>query len=333
MPYTANSDRYKTMEYPHCGVSGLRLPRLSLGLWHNFGDRDSYENMTALCTAAFDAGITHFDLANNYGPPPGAAERHMGQLLRNELAPYRDELIISTKAGFDHWPGPYGVGGSRKYLIASLDASLKRLGLEYVDLFYHHVPDPETPLEETAEALCQIVRSGKALYIGLSNYDGPGAAKMSALLRERGCPCVIEQRCYNIFDRTVEQDGLRDFVRENGQGLITFSPLAQGLLTDRYLHGIPEDSRIRRDGRFLQESSLTPRRLEQIAALNALAAQRGQTLAQMAVSWLLFQGATSVLVGASRPAQLLDSLGALRSAPFSKEELARIDSISAGARQ
>lgn len=328
MPYTASTHRYESMQYPRCGNSGLRLPQIALGLWHNFGHRDNFETMTDLCTTAFDAGITYFDLANNYGPPAGSAEENFGRILRKTLAPYRNELIISTKAGFDHWPGPYGIGGSRKYLIASLDASLQRLGLDYVDLFYHHVPDSETPLEETAEALCQIVRSGKALYVGISNYDGPTTEKMAGLLDQLHCPCIVNQRCYNLFDRTMERDGAKAYAADHAMGIVAFSPLAQGLLTSRYLHGIPEDSRIRKDGRFLKESSLTPQRLAQIQALQELASLRGQSLAQMAVSWLLRDGiTTTVLVGASRPAQLTENLKALSKTSFTQEELLQIDSI------
>ena len=324
----AEEKRYETMAYHRCGCSGLKLPALSLGLWHNFGDTASYENMKALCFTAFNNGITHFDLANNYGPPPGSAEKNFGRILREELSAYRNELIISTKAGYTMWPGPYGDWGSRKYLLASLDASLRRLGLEYVDIFYHHRPDPETPLEETMGALAQAVHSGKALYVGLSNYDGETLEKASRLLEELHCPFVINQNRYSIFDRTVEQNGLKDTAARLHKGIIAFSPLAQGMLTDRYLHGIPEDSRIRTDGRFLKETAITPERLAQIRALAQLAAQRGQTLAEMALAWILRDGVvTSVLIGASKPAQILDNIRAIENTRFAAEELEAIDRI------
>ncbi len=328
MAYVANDTRYATMEYPHCGTSGLRLPLVSLGFWHNFGTNDDYENMKQMCFTAFDNGITHFDVANNYGPLPGSAETNLGRILREELSAYRDELIISSKAGYHMWEGPYGDGGSRKYLLASLDQSLKRLGLEYVDIFYHHRMDPETPLEETMMALNTAVKSGKALYAGLSNYDGETMKRAAAILRELKCPFVINQNNYSIFNRTIETNGLKAAAVEEGLGIIAFSPLAQGMLTNKYLHGIPEDSRIRRDGRFLKESDLTEKRLEQIRALNELAAERGQTLAQMALSWVLRDGAvTSVLIGASRPSQILDNIGVVGKASFTAEELNRIDEI------
>ena len=317
------------MVYNRCGNSGLKLPLVSLGLWHNFGDTGVYENMKQMCFTAFDHGITHFDLANNYGPAYGSAERNFGKIMKEELHPYRDELLISTKAGFDMWKGPYGNWGSRKYLIASLDQSLKRLGLDYVDIFYHHRMDPETPLEETMGALDSIVRSGKALYVGLSNYDGPTLEKASAILKELHCPFVINQNRYSIFDRTVEKNGLKKTTGILKKGLITFSPLAQGQLTDRYLNGIPEDSRIRKDGRFLKESVLTPERLDQIRRLNDLAAQRGEKLADMALGWLLqHKEVTSVLIGASKPQQILDNVKAIHCAPFTAEELRLIDEIS-----
>lgn len=329
--YCASAARYDAMPYPRCGLSGLRLPAVSLGLWHNFGDNGDFETMRAICRTAFDHGITHFDLANNYGPAPGSAERNFGRILAQDLKPYRDELIISSKAGYDMWPGPYGNGGSRKYLLASLDQSLARLGLDYVDIFYHHRPDPETPLEETMGALADAVRSGKALYAGLSNYSGTQLAQAEALLRKMGVPFVINQNRYSLFDRTIEQNGLKETAARLGKGIIAFSPLAQGLLTDRYLRGIPADSRMRTDGRFLKPAALTPRRLEQIRALNALAARRGQTLAQMALSWALRDGVvTSVLVGASRPEQLLDNIKAVRNTAFSATELADIDAVCAG---
>ena len=326
--YQASESRYETIPYHRCGDSGLLLPAVSLGFWHNFGDTASYENMKKLCFTAFDHGITHFDLANNYGPEPGSAEKNLGLILRDELSAYRDELIISTKAGYDMWPGPYGNWGSRKYLIASLDQSLKRLGLDYVDIFYHHRMDPETPLEETMEALAQIVRSGKALYVGLSNYNGEKLTQAEAILKELHCPFIINQNRYSIFDRTVEQNGLKETAAKLHKGIIAFSPLAQGMLTDRYLHGIPEDSRIRTDGRFLKENALTQERLGQIRKLNGLAAERGQTLAEMALAWVLKDGiVTSVLIGASRPAQILDNIKALENTHFTEEELRIIDHI------
>lgn len=324
--YPAAENRYETMPYNRCGESGLRLPAVSLGLWHNFGDTASFDNMKRMCFAAFDNGITHFDLANNYGPAPGSAERNFGKILKEDLAPYRDELIVSTKAGYDMWPGPYGDFGSRKYLLASLDQSLKRLGLEYVDIFYHHRMDPGTPLEETMGALDQAVKSGKALYAGLSNYDGPTLEKACAILAELRCPFVINQNSYNIFNRTIEKNGLKETSRRLGKGIICFSPLAQGMLTDRYLNGIPADSRIRTDGRFLSERALTEERLAQIRRLNELAAERGQTLAEMALAWILKDGiVTSVLIGASKPEQILDNIGAVRNTKFTEEELRLID--------
>ena len=329
MGYMAKESRYDTMQYNRCGASGLKLPMVSLGFWHNFGDTGHYDNMKAMCRTAFDNGITHFDLANNYGPAYGSAERNLGQILRDDFSAYRDELLISTKAGYDMWPGPYGNWGSRKYLIASLDASLKRLGLDYVDIFYHHRMDPETPLEETMGALDSIVKSGKALYVGLSNYDGPTLERACAILNDLKCPFIINQNRYSIFDRTIEKNGLKDTAVRLGKGIIAFSPLAQGLLTDRYLHGIPEDSRMRTDGRFLKDNALTPERLAQITALNDLAARRGESLATMALKWILKDGAvTSVLVGASRPEQVLDDLKVLNSPDFTDEELAIIDQNS-----
>ncbi len=328
--YQAEKTRYQTMQYSRCGKSGLLLPAVSLGFWHNFGDNASYENMKRLCFTAFDSGITHFDLANNYGPEPGSAERNLGRILREELHSYRDELIISTKAGYDMWEGPYGNWGSRKYLLASLDQSLRRMELDYVDIFYHHRMDPETPLEETMSALSQAVVSGKALYVGLSNYNGETLEKAAAILRELHCPFIINQNRYSIFDQTIEHNGLKETAGKLGKGIIAFSPLAQGLLTDRYLHGIPADSRIRTDGRFLKEASLTGERLSQIRALNQLAKDRDQTLAEMALGWVLRDGAvTSVLIGASKPAQILDNIKALKNTDFSEEELARIDAITA----
>lgn len=328
MSYTASNTRYDTMEYPRCGDSGLKLPLVSLGLWHNFGDTNDYENMKAMCRTAFDCGITHFDLANNYGPPYGSAEKNFGKILKEELMPYRDELIISTKAGYDMWEGPYGNWGSRKYLTASLDQSLTRLGLDYVDIFYHHRMDPETPLEETMGALASIVASGKALYVGLSNYDGTTLIRAAAILKELKCPFIINQNRYSIFDRTIEQNGLKETALALKKGIIAFSPLAQGMLTNRYIDGIPADSRIAKDGRYLTENALTPEKLSQIKALNALAAERGQTLAEMALSWVLKDSAvTSVLIGASKPEQILDNVKIIGHTSFSKEELQKIDSI------
>ncbi len=327
--YQADPTRYETMQYRRSGKSGLKLPAISLGLWHNFGDTAPYETMRAMCRAAFDGGITHFDLANNYGPEPGSAEVHFGRILREDLLPYRDELIISTKAGYTMWDGPYGDFGSRKYLLASLDASLRRMGLDYVDIFYHHRPDPETPLEETMGALAQAVTSGKALYVGLSNYNGTDMVKASRILQELHCPFVINQNRYSIFDRTVEKNGLLRAAKEEGKGVITFSPLAQGLLSDRYLHGVPEDSRIRTDGRFLKESALTEGRLTQIRTLAAIASARGQSLSAMALAWILRQDVvTSVLVGASRPEQIRENIRAIENTAFSDEELAAIDAAS-----
>ncbi len=327
--YQALEKRYETMQYNRCGKSGLLLPAISFGLWHNFGDTGVYDNMRKMCFTAFDHGITHFDLANNYGPEYGSAERNFGKLYRENFVPYRDELLISTKAGYDMWPGPYGNWGSRKYLLASLDQSLQRMGLDYVDIYYHHRMDPETPLEETMGALHQAVLSGKALYAGISNYDGPTMEKAAQILEELHCPYVINQNRYSIFDRTIEQNGLKESAKKLGKGIIAFSPLAQGTLTDRYLNGIPEDSRIRRDGRFLKESVLSEKKLEQIRALNELAKQRGQTLAEMALAWILKDGVvTSVLIGASKPEQILDNIKAIENTAFSREELDRIDQIS-----
>ena len=326
--YKPNSERYLTMTYNRCGKSGLKLPAVSLGLWHNFGDTADYENMKALVFTAFDNGITHFDLANNYGPAPGSAERNFGKILKEELSPYRDELIISTKAGYDMWEGPYGNWGSRKYLLASLDQSLKRLGLDYVDIFSHHRPDPDTPLEETMGALTRAVRSGKALYAGLSNYNGEQLEKAVKILTELKCPFIINQNRYSIFDRTIEQNGLKSTAVRLEKGIIAFSPLAQGMLTDRYLNGIPADSRIMTDGRFLKQSAVTPERLEQIRKLNEIAKERGQTLAEMALAWVLKDGVvTSVLIGASKPSQILDNIKAINNTAFSAEELEKINKV------
>ena len=327
--YIAEKTRYENMKYNRCGASGLKLPAVSLGLWHNFGTNGNFDTMMAMCETAFDNGITHFDLANNYGPVPGAAEENFGRILKKSLGAYRDELVVSTKAGYDMWEGPYGNWGSRKYLLASLDQSLKRMGLEYVDIFYHHRMDPETPLEETMGALATAVQQGKALYVGLSNYDGKTLSQAAAILKDLKCPFVINQNRYSIFDRTVEENGLKRTTGILKKGLITFSPLAQGQLTDRYLNGIPEDSRIRKDGRFLKESALTPERLDQIRRLNDLAAQRGEKLADMALGWLLHhEEVTSVLIGASKPQQILDNVKAIHCAPFTEEELRLIDEIS-----
>ena len=327
--YIASQDRYETMAYHRCGSSGLKLPAISLGLWHNFGDTGVYSNMEQMCFTAFDHGITHFDLANNYGPKPGSAEENFGKLLREHFKPYRDELIISTKAGYTMWDGPYGDWGSRKYLLASLDQSLSRLGLDYVDIFYHHRMDPDTPLEETMGALAHAVQSGKALYVGLSNYNGPTLKKAAKILQSLHCPFVINQNRYSIFDRTVEQNGLKETAAALHKGIIAFSPLGQGMLTDRYLHGIPEDSRIRTDGRFLHEDTLNEHRLAQIRTLNDLALQRGQTLAEMALAWILRDGVvTRVLIGASRPSQILDNIKALENTSFTEEELRKIDAIA-----
>lgn len=329
--YTANKARYDNMKYNRCGKSGLMLPAVSLGLWHNFGSNANYDNMAEMCRTAFDLGITHFDLANNYGPVYGAAEENFGRILKKEFGAYRDELVISTKAGFDMWDGPYGNFGSKKYLVASLDQSLKRMGLEYVDIFYHHRPDPDTPLEETACALDLIVRSGKTLYVGISNYDREQTIAIAALFREMKTPFIINQRRYSMFDRRIETDGLKDYAAKNGIGVITFCPLEQGLLTNRYLSGIPADSRVRTDGRFLKESSVNEETIAKARALDAIAKERGQTLAQMALSWIMRDGdITSVLIGASKPSQIVDNVGMLRNTTFSEEERRRIDEITLG---
>ena len=327
--YTADKSRYASMKYVHCGKSGLCLPQISLGLWHNFGDTASFANMKQLCFTAFDNGITHFDLANNYGPEPGSAEKNFGRILKEDLMAYRDELVISTKAGYEMWDGPYGNWGSRKHMLASLDQSLKRMGLEYVDIFYHHRMDKNTPLEETMSALNQAVKSGKAIYAGLSNYDGETLAKATAILNEMHCPFIINQNRYSIFDRTIENNGLKETANKLQKGIIAFSPLAQGMLTDKYLHGIPSDSRIKTDGRFLKAAALTESRLNQIAKLNEMAKDRGQTLAEMALSWVLKDGiVTSVLIGASKPMQILDNIKAIENTSFTDEELKKIDEIS-----
>ena len=327
--YTADEKRYDTMRYNRCGRSGLKLPVVSLGLWHNFGDFSSYDNMKQMCFTAFDHGITHFDLANNYGPEYGSAEKHFGLILKEHLSAYRDELIISSKAGYDMWKGPYGNWGSRKYLIASLDQSLKRMGLDYVDIFYHHRMDPDTPLEETMGALASAVQSGKALYVGLSNYKEEETRRAVKILKENGTPCLIHQPRYNLLERWVE-DGLLSALDENGVGCICFSPLAQGALTDKYLKGIPADSRASRAGTTVAQRYLSDEQLEKIKQLNQFAAERGQTLAQMAISWILRRPeVTTVLVGASRVSQLDNSLAALKNTAFSEDELKRIDEILA----
>lgn len=326
--YKASEERYNTMKYYNTGNSGLKLPGVSLGLWHNFGDTSSYQNMKDMCFTAFDNGITHFDLANNYGPEPGSAEINFGRIFKENFLPYRDEMVISTKAGYEMWDGPYGNWGSRKYLLASLDQSLKRMGLDYVDIFYHHRMDKDTPLEETMGALAHAVNSGKALYVGLSNYDGATLLEAAKILDELHCPFIINQNRYSIFDRTIEQNGLKDMATKLNKGIIAFSPLAQGMLTNRYLNGIPEDSRIRTDGRFLKENAITEEKLSQIRALNDIAAERGQTLAEMALAWTLRDGiVTTVLIGASKPVQILDNIKALDNTTFTAEELKKIDDI------
>jgi L-glyceraldehyde 3-phosphate reductase len=327
--YQALDSRYEKMNYRRCGKSGIQLPMISLGLWHNFGGVDNFENARAMLRRAFDLGITHFDLANNYGPPYGSAEENFGVIFKKDFVQYRDELIISTKAGWDMWPGPYGDFGSRKYLLASLDQSLKRMGLEYVDIFYHHRPDPETPLEETMGALDYAVRSGKALYVGISAYDPQQTAAAVKILRELGTPCLLHQPKYSMFERDPEQ-GLLDVLGKEGLGCIVFSPLAQGLLTDKYLKGIPADSRAARDF-FLPRTDVTEKRVAVIRALNELANQRGQSLAQMAVAWVLRDArVTSALVGTSRVTQVDDNVDALKNLKFTDEELRKIDQILSG---
>lgn len=327
MSYQPSSERYNKMRYRRCGKSGIKLPEISLGLWHNFGHVDVMENFRKILHLAFDSGITHFDLANNYGPPPGSAEENFGRILKDDFRGYRDEMIISSKAGYTMWDGPYGDWGSKKYLVASLDQSLKRMGLDYVDIFYHHRSDPETPLEETMAALDLIVRQGKALYAGISNYPAAEAAKAIAMLKDMGTPCLIHQPKYSMFVREPEE-GLLDVLGENGVGCIPFSPLAQGLLTSKYLHGIPEDSRAAKSTGFLQEGQVTEEVVAKVKQLNTLATERGQTLAQMALAWLLKdERVTSVLIGASKPEQLADSLKALDNINFSGEELERIEKI------
>lgn len=330
MTYQPASSRYGQMIYRRCGNSGIKLPAISLGLWHNFGHVDSFENSRAIIHTAFDNGITHFDLANNYGPPPGSAEENFGKIVKQDFRNHRDELIISTKAGYTMWEGPYGDWGSRKYLVSSLDQSLKRMQLDYVDIFYHHRPDPETPLEETMQALDVIVRQGKALYVGISNYRPEHAAKAIGILKSLGTPCLIHQPKYSMFERWVE-DGLLDLLGKEGVGCIPFSPLAQGLLTDKYLKGIPEDSRVIKSGIFLKESHITPEKIGKIQRLNQLALQRGQRLVHMALAWILKDSRiSSVLIGASKPGQITDSIMALQNTSFTAEELGIINDILAG---
>lgn len=328
MIYQADKNRYGKMVYRRCGDSGVMLPAVSLGLWHNFGSVDSFENMKALCFTAFDNGITHFDLANNYGPVPGSAEENFGRIMESDLRPYRDELFISTKAGYEMWEGVYGNWGSKKHMIASLDQSLKRMKLDYVDVFYHHRMDPETPLEESMMALDTAVKSGKALYAGISNYDRPAMEKAMAIMKELKCPFILNQRKYSLYNRTIEEDGVKASAGENGCGIIAFSPLAQGLLTTKYLNGIPEDSRIMRDGRFLKASEVTPEVLERTRSLNELAAERGETLPQMALAWVLKdKEVASVIIGASRPEQISENCRLIESKPFTEEELSLIEKI------
>ena len=327
--YKASDNRYDNMKYNFTGASGLKLPAVSLGLWHNFGSVNNVQNMESMLYTAFDNGITHFDLANNYGPAPGSAEENFGRILKKGLGAYRDEMVISTKAGYGMWPGPYGDGGSRKYLISSLDQSLKRMGLEYVDIFYHHRWDPDTPLEETMLALDQIVKSGKALYVGISNYNKEQTIEAAKILKELKTPFIINQRSYSILNRQIEVDGLKDYAAKNGIGIITFSPLQQGILTGRYLGGIPEDSRVRTSGVFLKESQITDDMNAKVRALKEIADSRGESLTQMALAWIMRDGdITSVLIGASKPAQIIDSLGMLNAKPFTAEERKRIDEIS-----
>lgn len=327
--YSPSASRYDTMRYNRCGRSGIKLPIIALGLWHNFGGVDVFENSRAMIHRAFDLGITHFDLANNYGPPFGSAEENFGRILQHDLARYRDELIISTKAGWDMWPGPYGNFGSRKYLIASLEQSLKRMGLDYVDIFYHHRPDPETPLEETLGALDHIVRSGKALYAGISSYDAPRTKQAAQILRQLGTPCLIHQPVYHMFNRWIEDD-LLGVLENEGIGCIVFSPLAQGLLTDRYLSGIPEDSRAGRPTGFLRSKDVTETKIDKVRQLKALAQQRGQSIAQLAVAWTLRHASiTSALIGASRVSQIEELVAAPNNLHFTVDELKRIDDILA----
>lgn len=327
MNYLPAATRYDKMIYNRSGRSGLKLPAISLGLWHNFGGADVFENARAMVRQAFDLGITHFDLANNYGPPYGSAEETFGQILKKDLHPYRDELIISSKAGWDMWPGPYGDYGSRKYLIASLDQSLKRMGLDYVDIFYHHRPDPDTPLEETMGTLDHIVRQGKALYVGISAYNGEQTKEAAKILRNMGTPCLIHQPIYNMFDRWIEKD-LLPVLDQEGMGCIVFSPLAQGLLTDKYLNGIPEGSRASRADSFLAPEDITQKKIGKVRQLNELAKSRGQSLAQMAIAWILrLKGITSVLVGTSKVKQVIDNIAALNQLDWTEAELKQIEDI------
>lgn len=327
MTYTPSEKRYDSMVYNRCGESGLKLPAISLGLWHNFGGVDVFENSRAMIRRAFDLGITHFDLANNYGPPPGSAEENFGRILKEDLAGYRDEMIISTKAGYRMWPGPYGEWGSKKYLIASLDQSLKRMDIDYVDIFYSHRPDPDTPLEETMSALDLAVRQGKALYVGISSYDAEQTKEAIEILNELGTPCLIHQPSYSMFNRWIE-DGLQDVLEEEGVGSIAFCPLAQGLLTDKYLSGVPSDSRAAKPTGALSSNEITGDKLEKIKALNHMAAERGQSLAQMALAWVLRDGkVTSALIGASKVGQIEENVEALNNLKFTEEELTKIDNI------
>lgn len=329
MGYVASAERYNNMKYNRCGKSGLLLPAVSLGLWHNFGSNGNYETMKTMCFTAYNHGITHFDLANNYGPGPGSAEQNFGRIVKEEMYAYREELIISTKAGYDMWDGPYGNWGSRKHLLTSLDQSLKRLQLDYVDIFYHHRMDPDTPLEESMMALDYAVKSGKALYAGISNYNKKTTERAIDILQELKCPFIISQNQYSIFDRSIEKDRLKTYAYRSGCGIIAYSPLAQGLLTDKYLNGIPKDSRMKIDGRFLNENQLTSKKLNQIHNLNKIAVERGQTLAQMALSWVMRdQEVTSVLIGASKPSQIKENIDIIYHTDFSKDELEKIDEIS-----
>lgn len=326
--YKPSDSRYEKMKYFNSGKSGLKLPAVALGLWHNFGSKDNFDTMEKMVFTAFDNGITHFDIANNYGPYPGSAEENFGRIFHNHLKPFRDELIISTKAGYDMWDGPYGVGGSRKYLLASLDQSLKRLGLDYVDIFYHHCPDKDTPMEESLMALDSAVKSGKALYAGISNYNKVQTAKAIEIMKELKCPFVINQSSYSIFNRYIEDDGMKHYAAENGLGIIAFCPLQQGLLTDRYINGIPSDSRAVKNGHFLKPSDIDEKMLSKILALREIAENRGQKLSQMALSWILRDGeVTSVLIGASRPEQILENIGCIEKIDFTEAELKEIDRI------
>lgn len=329
--YQASEKRYDEMKYFRCGDSGLKLPAISLGFWHNFGSKDRFDTMKQIVFTAFDHGITHFDLANNYGPVNGSAEENFGRMMEQDLRPYRDEMVISTKAGCEMWSGPYGAWGSLKHMTASLDQSLKRMKLDYVDIFYHHCMDPETPVEESMMALNRAVKSGKALYAGISNYDVEHAQQAISILKELRCPFVLNQNSYSILNRRIEKNGLKQFAADHGYGIIAFKPLEQGMLTDKYLNGIPEDCRIRRDGRFLKESAITPERISQIRTLNEIAKKRGQSLPQMALAWVLKDNqVTSVLIGASRPEQILDNIGMLHHSEFTEQELQEIEAVIAG---